>query len=195
MYCVMTIVTVQYYKSAVGSTCRIRQCVPNTSVCAEYVCMCRMRQCVPTTSVCAEFVSVCRRIQCVPNTSVFAEYVSMCRMKSADEYNVCRCVEYKVRILCRVVDEFMPSTGLGAEVTLYSALSRKCHFELFRGFSSFWHFWVTLSRAGDSFSESVPVDGESYIYGPLAKETVTVSTDGHFQCNSASIRIFRRGKG
>jgi hypothetical protein len=47
MYCVRTIVTVQYYKSAVGSVCRMRQCMPSPSVCAEYVSTCRIRQWMP----------------------------------------------------------------------------------------------------------------------------------------------------
>jgi len=154
--------------------------------------MCRIRQCVPNASVCADYVSVCRIRQCMPSASVRAEW----RLPmNSTQPNKKACVEWRVPILCRVVDEFVPSNRLGAEVTLFSALSRKCHFELLKGFSSFWHFCVTLSRVGDSFSESVPVDGESYIYGPLAKETVTVSTDGHFQCNSAYIRIFPKGEG
>ena len=72
MYCVRTIVTVQYYTSVNASVyaecvsiCRIRQCVPNASVC-------RIRQYVPNTSAYAEYVRMCRVRQYVPNTSVSA---------------------------------------------------------------------------------------------------------------------------
>ena len=120
---------------------------------------------LPRHSVRAEWVewnvpnSESRMSRCVPNESVCAEWVGVCRI-----------IRYVYRKLCRPGADSLPTIRFGAERILFSSLSRKCHFEIFNGFSTFWNFRVPLSHLDGSFSSSVPVDGEFTYIDPLQRK-------------------------